>query len=70
MNAEKVNEVRELIKMYLENISEDIDRTSESIARLEGKLTALNIERGRFESIQERFNGGESNEQIQSVVNS
>ena len=62
MNAEKVNEVRELIRMYLENISEDIDRTRESIARLEGKLTALNIERGRLECIQELFNEGKSNE--------
>lgn len=62
MNAEKVNEVRELIRMYLENISEDIDRTRESIAQLEGKLTALNIERGRLESIQEPFNEGGSNE--------
>lgn len=62
MNAEKVNEVRELIRMYLENISEDIDRTRESIALLEGKLTVLNIERGRLECIQEYFNGGESNE--------
>lgn len=62
MNAEKVNEVRELIRMYLENISEDIDRTRESIAQLEGKLTALNIERGRLESIQELFNEGGSNE--------
>ena len=62
MNAEKVNEVRELIRMYLENISEDIDRTRESIAQLEGKLTVLNIERGRLESIQELFNGGGSNE--------
>ena len=62
MKAEKVNEVRELIRMYLENISEDIDRTRESIARLEGKLTALNIERSWLESIQECFNGWESNE--------
>ncbi|MBR1749925.1 MAG: hypothetical protein IJ740_03440 [Ruminococcus sp.] len=60
MNDVKLNEVLSLIDMYLENISEDIDRTRESIARLEGKLTALNIERGRLESIQKRFNGGES----------
>lgn len=55
MKSEKLNEVRELIRMYLENISEDIDRTREGIARLEGKLTALNIERSRLESIQKRL---------------
>lgn len=58
MNTEKVEEAIELIEMFLENISEEIDRTKESIARLEGTLTTLQIERGRLETLQKHYKSG------------
>lgn len=44
-------EIQRLLDMFLENIDEEIQKTTESIARLEGVLSATQIEKGRFETL-------------------
>lgn len=49
----KKEELLYLIRIYLENISEEIDRAKRETAQLEGVLKTLNIERSRLESLRE-----------------
>jgi len=44
-------EVQRLLDMFLENIDEELQKTTESIARLEGVLSATQIEKGRLETL-------------------
>jgi hypothetical protein len=44
-------EIQRLLDMFLENIDEEIQKTTESIARLEGVLSATQIEKGRLETL-------------------
>ncbi|MBR1723766.1 MAG: hypothetical protein IJ723_01925 [Ruminococcus sp.] len=61
MSTEELSDLRGLVDMYLEDISEEIDRTNRSIAELEGKVSVMHIEYGRIKELKKRIDGGDTN---------